>query len=123
MNASYEVFKDEENDRIQFRFHLEDDDPEVKNKMLIISRGYFTMPVQLFYDRHYKRGNKTVVENYLNDELTMYFETEAIKYFYVTKGYGADGGLFTIKKFEIENGHEVRERVIVYNSEGGVDRN
>jgi len=45
------------------------------------------------------------------------------KYYYVTKGYGADGDLFTIKKFEIEDGREVRERVIVYNSEGGVDTN
>ncbi len=110
-------------EKFQFRFYLEDSDPEVKNKLLIVSRGYFTVPVQLFYDRHFKRGNKEVLEKYLNGALTSYFVTEPVKHFFVTKGYGADGGLFTIRKFEIENGREVRERIIVYNSDGGIDRN
>lgn len=109
--------------RFQYRFNLKDANPVVRNKVLIISKGYFTVPVQLFYERHFKQGNKTVFEKYLNGALTSYYETEAVKHFYVTKGYGADGWLFTIKKFEIEEGREVRERVIVYNSEGGIDRN
>lgn len=110
-------------EKFQYRFYFKDADPEVRNKVLIVSRGYFTVPVQLFYERHFKRGAKTVIEYYLNDALTYYYETEAVKHFYVTKGYGADGGLFTIKKFEVEGSFEVRERVIVYDVDGGIFTN
>ena len=41
---SYEVFYDDEDETkvTQYRFHLEDDDPEIKNKHLCISKNIFT---------------------------------------------------------------------------------
>ena len=41
---SYEVFYDDDDETkvTQYRFHLEDDDPEIKNKQLCISKNIFT---------------------------------------------------------------------------------
>ena len=48
---SYEVFYDHEDETkvTQYRFHLEDDDPEIKNKQLCISKNIFIIPVILFF--------------------------------------------------------------------------
>jgi hypothetical protein len=42
--SSYEVFYyDEDETKVtQYRFHLKDDDPEIKNKRLCISKNIFT---------------------------------------------------------------------------------
>ena len=46
---SYVVFYDDEDETkvTQYRFHLEDDDPEIKNKHLCISKNIFIEPVIL----------------------------------------------------------------------------
>ena len=70
---SYEVFYDDEDETkvTQYRFHLEDDDPEIKNKHLCISKNTFIIPVILFYERHRTIGNKKIIEYYENDEMSI----------------------------------------------------
>ena len=70
---SYEVFYDDEDETkvTQYRFHLEDDDPEIKNKHLCISKNIFIIPVILFYERHRTIGDKKIIEYYENDEMSI----------------------------------------------------
>ena len=48
----YELFYDDDGRVSQFRLHLKDEDPEIKNKCICVSRIHFKKPVNLFYERH-----------------------------------------------------------------------
>ena len=73
---TYEVFKNEETGSIQFRFYLEDDDPQIFNKRLILNKGYFTEPFFLSYEKKFYRNGKLVYESYHNDVLQLYSEIQ-----------------------------------------------
>ena len=96
----YEVFYDYENQTkvTQLRFHLDDDDPEIKNKCLCISKIHFTEPVILFYERHRTIGDKKIIEYYENDQLRSYNETTIENSLEIVKGFDADGSLFYLDK-------------------------
>ena len=98
--SSYEVFYDDEDETkvTQLRFHLDDDDPEIKNKRLCISKIHFTEPVILFYERHRTIGDKKIVEYYENDQLWTYNETTIKNSLETVKGFDADGSLFYLDK-------------------------
>ena len=91
---SYEFFYDDDDETkvTQIRFHL-DDDPEIKNKCLCISKIHFKAPVILFYERHRTIGNKKIIEFYENDEMSMYEEITIENAVRVVKVFSTDGHL------------------------------
>ena len=92
---SYEFFYDDDDETkvTQLRFHLDDDDPEIKNKCLCISKIHFKEPVILFYERHRIIGDKKIIEYYENDELSMYEEITIENAFRIVKVFSIDGYL------------------------------
>ena len=92
---SYEFFYDDDDETkvTQIRFHLDDDDPEIKNKCLCISKIHFKEPVILFYERHRTLGNKKIIEYYENDEMSMYEEITIENAVRVVKVFSTDGHL------------------------------
>jgi uncharacterized protein YkuJ len=105
---SYDIFKDEETDRIQFRFYLEDDDPTVFNKHLIINKGYFTERFFMSYERKFERDGKLVYESYYDDVLTMYSETEDTPECTTDQHFAPDGSIFMeLKYFKDADGKPV----------------
>ena len=93
--CSYEVFYDidDETKVTQYRFFLEDYDPEIKNKQLCISKNTFIEPVILFYERHRTIGDKKIIEYYENDEISMYVEITSENGVKIDKGFSPDGYL------------------------------
>ena len=107
--CSYEVFYDidDETKVTQYRFFLEDYDPEIKNKQLCISKNTFIEPVILFYERHRTIGDKKIIEYYENDEISMYVEITSENGVKIDKGFSPDGYLiFEDKTFYDANGNE-----------------
>ncbi len=82
----------------QMRIHLADADETVKNKTLIISKTHFKENVHLSYERHFTRNEREVVEEYSNDEMAFYFETERKDGFEICTGFYPDGSLFFVEK-------------------------
>lgn len=108
-NKKYSFFYGFDSKPNQVRFHLEDDDPLVKNKVLLISTYGFKTPVNLFYEKHFERNNLNVVEHYSNDQLNMYFETEnkGIDDTFETKGYDNTGCQFFYRLFKENKEYEM----------------
>ncbi|MDB4065040.1 hypothetical protein N9536_04605 [Flavobacteriaceae bacterium] len=63
LQDDYELFYDDDGRVSQFRLHLKDEDPEIKNKCICVSKVHFKEPVTLFYERHKNIGTK---KTYLN---------------------------------------------------------
>ena len=74
LQEDYELFYDDEGRVSQFRLHLKDEDPEIKNKCICVSKIHFKEPVTLFYERHKTEGDKKIIEYYYNDSLDTYTE-------------------------------------------------
>ncbi|WP_308991621.1 hypothetical protein QLS71_006285 [Mariniflexile litorale] len=63
-------------------------------------KGYINSPnilpkSILYYERHFTRNNKSVIEYYSDYELDSYFETETTKYFIITRGFSEKNVLFS----------------------------
>jgi hypothetical protein len=119
--SSYEVFYDNEDETkvTQYRFHLEDDDPEIKNKHLCISKIHFTEPVILFYERHRTIGDKKIIEYYANDEMSIYEEITTENSVTIVKGLSEDGYLvYEDKTYHDADGNEVRHEHWVKSEDG-----
>ena len=119
--CSYEVFYDYEDETkvTQLRFHLEDDDPEIKNKQLCISKNTFIEPVILFYERHRTIGDKKIVEYYENDEMLIYEEITTEKSITIVKGLSIDGYLiYEDKTYHDADGNEARHEHWVKSEDG-----
>lgn len=102
---TYDVFKNEETGSIQFRFYLEDDDPQIFNKRLILNKGYFTDPFFLSYQKKFNRNGKLVYETYYNDVLQMYAEIKDTPECRIDQHFSNDGIIFMeLKYFKDKNG-------------------
>ncbi|MDC3195461.1 hypothetical protein OAT76_03550 [Flavobacteriaceae bacterium] len=108
LREDYELFYDDDGRASQFRLHLKDEDPEIKNKCICVSRIHFKKPVNLFYERHKTIGNKKIIEYYYNDSLDTYSETTTIHAIEVTRFFTADGFLFSIDKTYLDNSGKVK---------------
>lgn len=86
----------------QMRIHLDDDDKSLKNKTLIISKTHFKENVHLSYERHFIRNGRDVVEEFTNDEMSFYFETERVDNFEICCGFSPEGQLFSVTKTEFD---------------------
>ena len=118
---SYEVFydHDDETEVTQYRFHLEDDDPEIKNKQLCISKNTFIEPVILFYERHRTIGDKKIIEYYTNDEMRYYEEITTENSVTIVKGLSEDGYLvYEDKTYHDADGNDVRHEHWVKSEDG-----
>jgi hypothetical protein len=103
----------------QIRICLEDKDPLIKNKMLIIATREFTVPILLVYEKHFNRNKKKVVEYYTNDTLETFFETEVTSDgTLIEKGYGSDGELFFYRKYSSYDNYEINHDEWVLNIDG-----
>ena len=118
---SYEVFYDDEDETkvTQYRFHLEDDDPEIKNKCICVSKIHFKEPVTLFYEKHKTEGDKKIIEYYYNDSLDTYTETTTIHSIEVTRFFTADGFLFSIDKTYLDTTGNVKSAYRYLQNEDG----
>ena len=118
---SYEVFYDDEDETkvTQYRFHLEDDDPEIKNKHLCISKNIFIIPVILFYERHRTIGDKKIIEYYENDEMSIYTETTTENSVTIVKAFSIDGYvIYEDKTYHDADGNEARHEHWVKSEDG-----
>ncbi|MBF8151307.1 hypothetical protein ITJ86_15475 [Winogradskyella sp. F6397] len=70
-------------------------DKTVRNIKGYINSPSFVPKSVLLYEKHFIRNNKDVIEYYLNHELDSYFETQTLKYFIISRGFGKDHTLFT----------------------------
>lgn len=70
-------------------------DITVKNIKGYINSSNFLPKSMLFYERHFTRNNKSVVEYFSDHELNSYFETETTKNFIITRGFSEKHVLFT----------------------------
>jgi hypothetical protein len=71
----------------------------LKDKTVKNIKGYINSPTLipksvLFYEKHFERNNKQVIEYYSNHELDSYFETIKSKSFTITRGFSNDHVLF-----------------------------
>ena len=98
LREDYELFYDDEGHVSQLRLHLKDEDPEIKNKCICVSKIHFKELVTLFYQRHKTEGDKKIIEYYYNDSLDIYSETTTIHSIEVTRFFTAQGFLFSIEK-------------------------
>ena len=108
LREDYELFYDDERCVSQFRLHLKDEDPEIKNKCICISKIHFKEPVTRFYERHKSIGTKKIIEYYYNDSLDTYTETTTIHAIEVTRFFTADGFLFSIDKTYFDTNGNVK---------------
>ena len=108
LQDDYELFYDDEGQVTQFRLHLKDDDPEIKNKCICVSRIHFKESVTLFYEKHKTEVEKKIIEYYYNDSLDIYSETTTIHSIEVTRFFTADGFLFSIDKTYLDNTGKVK---------------
>ena len=119
LREDYELFYDDEGRVSQFRLHLKDEDPEIKNKCICVSRIHFKKPVNLFYERHKIIGNKKIIEFYENDEMHMYAEITTENSVKIDKGFSPDGYLiYEDKTFYDANGKEGRYEHWVASDDG-----
>ncbi|WP_417876414.1 hypothetical protein [Winogradskyella sediminis] len=80
-------------------------DESIKNIKGFINSPTITPKSALFYERHFTRDNKSVVEYYSNYELNSYFEVETSKNFIITRGFSNNHKLFfTEVLYLIQNG-------------------
>lgn len=114
------TFDKEDLGRWQIRFICKDIDPQVKNKKLILSRGYFHTPCFLSYEKHFTRDGKSVVECYTDDILDMYFETTHKGNMEIVEGFGAAGDLFHREIKHFENGKHFKSEIMVLNADGNI---
>lgn len=70
-------------------------DKTVKNIKGYLNSPNFLPKSVLFYERHFTRNNKSVIEYYSDYELDSYFETETTKYFIITRGFSEKHVLFS----------------------------
>ena len=99
------------------RIYLDDIDKEIKNKILLFNKKL--SEVFLCYEKHFQRNGKEVIEEYLNDELGTYYETEHLKNSKITKGFSASGDMFFREIIEYDKeGNEISEESLVYNDDG-----
>lgn len=119
LREDYELFYDDDGFVSQFRLHLKDEDPEIKNKCICVSRIHFKKPVTLFYERHKTIGNKKIIEFYENDEMHMYSEITTENSVKIDKGFSPDGYLiYKDKTFYDANGKEDRHEHWVTSDDG-----
>ena len=116
----YKIFYDE-GKISQIRFFLEDDDEQVKNKMLILSKKHFKDKVSLQYEKHFFRDGKKVIESYYNDELHSIFEITSLKNRIITKGYSKDKILFSSEVIHTNSeGRPITEEQYIKLADGSV---
>ena len=122
LQDNYELFYDDEGRVSQFRLHLKDKDPEIKNKCICVSRIHFKEPVTLFYERHKTEGDKKIIEYYYNDSLDTYTETTSIHSIEVTRFFTAEGFLFSIEKTYFDTSGNVKSaQCYLQNDEGRLE--
>ena len=119
LQDDYELFYDDDGRVSQFRLHLKDEDPEIKNKCICVSKIHFKEPVTLFYERHKTIGTKKIIEFYENDEMHMYSEITTENSVKIDKGFSSDGYLiYEDKTFYDANGKEDRHEHWVASDDG-----
>jgi len=119
LQDDYELFYDDDGRVSQFRLHLKDKDPEIKNKCICVSKIHFKEPVTLFYERHKTIGTKKIIEYYYNDNLDIYTETTTIHAIEVTRFFTADGFLFSIDKTYFDTSGKVKSAYRYLQNEDG----
>ena len=122
LREDYELFYDDDGRVSQFRLHLKDEDPEIKNKCICVGKIHFKDPVTLFYERHKTEGDKKIIEYYYNDSLDTYSETTTIHSIEVTRFFSAKGFLFSIEKTYFDTSGKVKfAQCYLQNDEGRLE--
>lgn len=104
---------------VQIRFFLSDGDNRIKNKILVLNKNKFKERVILFYEKHYYKKGIKFIEHYTNDVLESYFEIEKNKSYTISKGFSANGKIFSIEKIELDiYRNPLTEEQLIYNSDG-----
>ena len=119
LQDDYELFYDDDGRVSQFRLHLKDKDPEIKNKCICVSKIHFKEPVTLFYERHKTEGDKKIIEYYYNDSLDTYTVTTTIHAIEVTRFFTAEGFLFSIDKTYFDTSGKVKSAYRYLQNEDG----
>ena len=119
LQDNYELFYDDEGRVSQFRLHLKDKDPEIKNICICVSKIHFKELVTLFYQRHKTEGDKKIIEYYYNDSLDIYSETTNINSIEVTRFFTAEGFLFSIDKTYLDTSGKVKSAYRYLQNEDG----
>jgi hypothetical protein len=115
---SIQYFHNHKNQVDQIRIHLDDDDPEVTNKTLIINKGVFNKPVFLSYEKHCIRNGKEVIEYYEDDVLISYYETIKVNKIHTVEGFGPDGTLFSREIKYFDNSNHYKSDIMIHNADG-----
>lgn len=103
----------------QIRFHIQDSNPQIFNKKLIISKSHFKELVTLFHEKHFYQNDQKIIEYYTNNVLDSYFVTEKTIDYKITKGFSPDGKMFSREKIEFDNqGKPITEEQLIYNADG-----
>jgi len=115
---SIQYLHNDKNKVNQIRIQLEDDDPQIKNKILIISKGVFLNPVILSYEKHFIRNGKEVVEYYEDDVLDSYFESNKEDNIQIIEGFGSDGTLFSREIKHFNKSKHFKSDIMIHNADG-----
>jgi len=103
----------------QIRFLLEDSNSQIVNKKLIISKTHFKDFATLFYEKHFFKNDKKIIEYYSNDEMESFFEIEKTSEYRISKGFSSKGKMFCKEKIEYnKQGKAITEEQLIYNADG-----
>lgn len=111
----------EEDDLCQLRFHLHDENPEIKNKLLTFSSKHFLNFKNTSHEKHFERQNKKVIEYYYDGELDHYAEIEQTSKFKKTECYSRNGRLFSQEIIEFNKvGKPIKTKQYIKNIDGSI---
>src|SRR5690606_22753170 len=95
-------------------------EPFIKIK-LIISSGQFIERVILYYEKHFSRKGKNVIEYYYNNKVDTYFEITKKSRYRLTIGYGVNNEIFYKEIILFNNeGVATKEYQKIYNFDGTI---